>query len=313
MKKLLFILTVFLCSSELYAQQYIPMPTDSASWRSRHIFTDQGFYTITDFIVFLNGEDTVMNNITYKKLIVRTREGDYGFGSLWPPYTGQTANYADFCSIGMREYNKVVYLKSSWWQTEKVFFDFNSQVGDTVYPIQTVSVDTVISIDSVLIGSTYRKRFNIGLAFIKDSYIEGIGNNSTGIIRHPNVMMDQHHFHCFNSTQSYNTASYSPPTFTDSCGYINPLPVTTGLFEVKNEKTGAVYPNPFEDVLNVQTSTSGQLAIYNSLGQQVKTQSFYERGIQIVNGFMELPEGLYFLYVKDLKGNIVQTEKLNKK
>ncbi len=82
--------------------------------------------------------------------------------------------------------NKKVFYVDTMTYTEQLLYDFNLQVGDTVkgfYVSNNPCWDEivgglVVGIDSVMIGNSYRKRWNIGGCFnTPDIYfIEGIGS-----------------------------------------------------------------------------------------------------------------------------------------
>lgn len=79
--------------------------------------------------------------------------------------------------------NKKVYIQDPSTLQDTVLYDFNLLVGDTVpnwYTNQRSANGTpfiIQSIDSVLIGSTYRKKFNLNNAFPL-FFIEGIGSSN---------------------------------------------------------------------------------------------------------------------------------------
>jgi len=85
--------------------------------------------------------------------------------------------------------HKVFYIPAGS-AIEQLLYDFSLQVGDTITGyLANVGVCSwggvvVTSIDSILIGSEYRKRLNVaGDACVPGSFIEGIGGDA-GLLEH---------------------------------------------------------------------------------------------------------------------------------
>jgi hypothetical protein len=180
MKKIIcFAIVVLLGFSKLQSQgeyEYVPFPTSNATWHEAYSYYEGNryeAYTIT-------GEDTIMNDFTYKKLFFY--------------YTAEFDPNSAKCIGGIREdENKRVYyrgevvhyLKPSesamgiygggLFGNEVLLYDFSLSVGDTLKAGNFTAPLTeyydcgeclvVSSIDTVKVGNSYRKKFNFKLGF----------------------------------------------------------------------------------------------------------------------------------------------------
>src|SRR5204863_2804445 len=115
--------------------------------------------------------------------------------------------------------NRKVFFVSPSNTTEQLLYDFNMQVGDTVKGyIETFTSpsDTVKSIDSVLVGNSYRKRWTINTGFLWEvRFIEGIGSIH-GLIEFSwgnTYYAPVYFFGCFaqNGQTLYNYSTFSGP------------------------------------------------------------------------------------------------------
>lgn len=170
MRQFLFLLILFFSSSLLEAQTYVPFPTDSAKWKvTYHSAASQCLYTVAEFQYIMNG-DTVIGTTTYKKLY---DSGVY-YGSCTP---------MSFGSINLiyEDSAKHIFMRYFNTNTDTLLYDFNLNVGDTVKGLLVGNCNPTIvtSIDSILIHSSYRKRFNYSNqsypCIAMGSIIEGIG------------------------------------------------------------------------------------------------------------------------------------------
>jgi hypothetical protein len=132
--------------------------------------------------------DTLINGEYYANLtVVQEHELEPGFFSPNPcPYW---ASVSTFYGGAIRESNKRVFYFDPDLNSERVIYDFNLVEGDTVpdpNPIFSYEYERIIqSIDSVLIGGSYRKRYNLSNLGSNSAIIEGIGSTH-GLL--PNLM-----------------------------------------------------------------------------------------------------------------------------
>jgi hypothetical protein len=291
------------------AQQYTPMPTSDA--RTAYVGFNYGASgdQFINYLLILNGEDTVIRGKTFKKIMIRYTfdTGSNSFRTI--------ADYPDKFYAGIREENKKVYVTFSdsngylpkgyslFTDTSKdrLLYDFNAMVGDTIpapgvrgIPINII---TVTAIDSVLVGSQYHKVFKTS----EGPYIiEGIGTTS-GLFYYESFQHTAVSFSCFSHGQDLYPANPDP-----SCYYIHAYNTPTSISNTNTERDITVYPNPFTDELTIEAN--GNITIYNSIGQVVLTQEL-KNGTTMINT-SDYPQGLYHVILKNKEGNITGTHKI---
>ena len=188
MKKIILTINISLLSISSFAQKeykYVPFPTSDAIWSEVYYFHDDGYFhddsedrspAYERFAV--NGEDTIINGISYKKI--------YMF--LNTEFDKNTASY-----IGaLREdEQKRIWLKMDksihlykprlFSNAEEILlYDFSVKEGDTIKSeyFNIAGGDVVVEkIDTIKIGNTYRKKIKIKTdQWINLEWIEGIGS-----------------------------------------------------------------------------------------------------------------------------------------
>jgi hypothetical protein len=174
MKNLLFIiLAILTLNSKGQTSVYHPMPDSSAVWNfQRDVNCTSVFWFTNTYSITISG-DTIINSQTYHKLIKP-------FFTHFSNSTSCTGGEGIGYQGAFREeiINKKVFFVPPYDSLETLLYDFNLQVGDTVKGyIEEIAVqkDTVVAIDSILIGSDYRKRWKINQDF-NIFFIEGIGS-----------------------------------------------------------------------------------------------------------------------------------------
>lgn len=233
---------------------------------------------------FIKG-DTVINSILYHKIY----------------YYGQSSNLVG--GIRNEVSSKKVYficLKSSSsppphcgsQSSEKILYDFNAGVGDTVFYGNCGISWKVNSIDSIkLLDGTTRKVFksNFGPAMA----IEGIGNNGSFLCGTQDGMTYLSLL-CFQKDGM--TLYSSPPSPYNSSQ--NPCMGPVAVHE-KDEAIlhTRIAPNPFRIQTTLQTDNflhNATLTVDNCFGQAV-TQIKNINGQKIVFYRNNLPSGIYFI------------------
>jgi len=184
--------------------------------------------------------------------------------------------------------------------TDSLLYDYNLTVGDTIKGIisQFYSQDdtnrTVLTVDSVLIGSQYHKRWNFSQSVLGDSVfiIEGIGTSS-GLIEplYPWVTewTDRHLICVKDSLQTYFISNYYS---TVGCNLIVSI-----RNELNLRNSISIYPNPFSNETTIkadQEIKNSTILIIDSFGKQVK-QINNITGREIKLHLENLSGGIYFL------------------
>ena len=177
-KKLTIIVLTSLINLITYSQEYeyIPFPDSNAIWSEIYQppLNMYGDFPPPIFERFcLNGEDTIINEIRYKKLFIFY---DSIFNKTKATYIG-----------GIREdENKRVYFKGNslhflkpvLHSEEIVLYDFSLNAGDTIREINCMpDMDILIvdKVDTIQIANTMRKRIHFNpMPWVE--WIEGIGS-----------------------------------------------------------------------------------------------------------------------------------------
>jgi hypothetical protein len=297
MKKLLLICTTML--SVLANGQtsiYRPFPDSNAVWNINFysgcmIGTDQEFYSIT-----FSG-DTTINSLTYHKLFSPFVQSFISGGCNVTHTTGYKG------AIRQDTTNKKVFYVPPTDLNEQLLYDFTLQVGDTVKGFLesfAFQPDVVLSIDSVLVGDNYHKRWIINTCY-NIYLIEGIGSTFGLIELSPGCITDYDGYTitCFQQ----NGQSIYPDT-TSNCQLI------TSIYSIDpNSSKVKVFPNPSNGLITVdfeQPSNIREIKVTDLLGNIVKQQkTFNNKKIYIDN----LPSGVYILTIFD-KDNKTINEKI---
>lgn len=249
MKKSILIVFFFnlICANYSQAQQYYPFPTSNAFWRVDWAgmpcfpppFDNTGHYQ------YVITGDTVINALTYHKII---RSGYPGCNA--EPFMGTSPNGA----FRNDTLNKKVFFISADSTNEALLYDFNLTIGDTVHgyleniaqammgPTYCAVID---SVDSVLINSSYRKRWKFKPYLFNtpnnwDGYIiEGIGNTLGLLEGFLNRFESNGHLICYseNGVPLYG----SSPCETVSVNAIN-----------KNKYGISLFPNPISEKQDIE-------------------------------------------------------------
>lgn len=298
LKKYAFMLvTVFLTLTVGHGQTnvYHPFPDSNAIWNIH--FDVNCFMNGTgneDYSIIISG-DTLINNQTYHKLTT-----PYVLSYSTGTCGGITTGYKG--AIRQDTTNKKVFFIPPADTTEKLLYDFTMQVGDTVKGYigeNALPQDIIVqSIDSVLAGSNYRKRWVINPCYQLD-FIEGIGSTYGLIKRAPGCAVDQAYYTitCF---QQNGQALY--PDTTANCQLI------TSLNSI--DKIGCqinAFPNPSNGSFTVNFGQSiKEIRLADLLGNTVLQQMVNNTSkIEISN----LQSGYYTLTAID-KNNKTTVRKI---
>ena len=300
MKKLLLIIIIFIAlSSNGQTSIYHPFPDSNAVWNIQCSFYcwlppyDIGgkSYSIT----FSN--DTVIGSQSYHKLII----------PFDPPYTS-------ICGGGPAQLNvykgairqdssiKKVFIVPPTYNTEQLLYDFNMQVGDTVQGYIASCTIIVKSIDSVLVGSSYRKRWLVGFPATSPfhiDFIEGIGS-TYGLVELFPCPTDQPDIsiNCFKQ----NGQSLYPST-TTNCELITSV---NSIDKISNEIN--IFPNPSNGsfTIDLDNAVIKEIKLYDLLGNIIFCK---QTNNQTKFNIDNLQRGVYILTLID-KNNRTTNRKI---
>jgi hypothetical protein len=275
---------------------YHPMPDSNAIWRVDYS---------TGLMV--TGSTICMNCLKYQDQISGdTIIGGNAFLKIYR--TGWNYNYdqnlgCNFydltCTINqykgaLREdtASKKVYFHDGQNQ-DTLLYDFTLNVGDTLKQQYNAPMAPFIvhSIDSILIGSTYRKRWNYHVdQGLPVSVIEGIGS-TTGLLESLFIFEQGGNLVCF----SINDTTYYPSYNSTNCQLI-----TSGIKEnaiANNQIT--LFPNPATTTITLHFTMSNincQLSIEDVLGNKIYQQQI-TNATQATIDISTWSEGVYFYEV----------------
>jgi len=301
MKKLL-LLSVTLLSLFANGQTsvYHPFPDSNAVWNIH--FTANCFSNGNgdeSYSISISG-DTLINSLTYQKLITQFKIS-FSTGTCFGPAIGYKG------AIREDTANRKIFFVPPSQNTEQLLYDFTMQVGDTVGGyIESqviVSPDVVQSIDSVLVGSTYRKRWNTN-SYYDVHFIEGIGSTYGLIAQSPGsgpiADLPEYTITCFQQ----NGQTLYPDTLTN-CDLITSVSsLEKNIIKIK------VFPNPSNGKFIIETENMGniEIEIYNVLAEKISTISHFKQQVLNEIDLSNSPKGIYFIKIYD--GVEIHTEKI---
>ena len=266
---------------------YHPFPDSNACWNFNFSQAICIFgYSFEEYSIIIEG-DTTINDQIYHTL--NTPYVDFFTNGTCTQINGSGYKGA----VRQDIQNKKVYYIPPLSSTEHLLYDFNMGIGDTVQGYtapNTGTYDTVILIDSVLVGNNYRKRW-----FTNDWYeiyfIEGIGSTFGLIENSPGYSTDANTYglECFMQNEN---ALY--PDTNINCQLIT----STGDIEDFTNKVH-VFPNPSQGSFFIsfdQPDNIRKIQITDLVGNIV-----FQSEIKHQKQFSteKFPAGFYLLKVSD--------------
>lgn len=309
-KKHILILTIHLLTLMVTQGQtniYHPFPNSAAIWTET--FSQNPCYcppigwctgNCGDYHKYSMNGDTLFGSHYYQKIYDTPAHYQYGtqYSGVFP--------YTKTFSMGIRQdtLTKKIYMFNTNF-ADTLLYNFDLNVGDTlpssfVNDNSTLTRNYVSSIDSILIGTTYRKQYHVSSINPTDSnyvqLIEGIGSNFGLTARLAPPFETGNILNCF--SQNNVTMYVNPNNWMGDCNF------TLSIKETKNISplSFSVYPNPFSSsTILTSNQTDFTVTIYNLCGERVKQiQTFTKQTILTRDN---LPSGLYFICLT--KGNII--------
>ncbi len=253
------LLFVILLANYAFSQKYAPF-SSKGSWNvvdQHSILVNDQFKSDTLISRYFLSGDTLIDNNRYVKLNVE---------NINPASSPRTIG-------ALREDNKRVYYRGEQFgggqpfgsDYEFVLYDFNKQIGDTIFHDSYHSVYSVIKgIDSVQIDLSYRKRYQIEsnniYDFPEEYWIEGIGNVNSGLLGSITQGTT-----CMGCQMSIENICYKED---DNVLYLNPKyadcsgnKVTKGIKEINNSKITVIYDKNSKKLFLTNDSSEGDLSI----------------------------------------------------
>ena len=288
MKQLItiFYITFLLGTTNLQAQNYIPMAVDSAVWLKGYNRDIDGNFTRYE-MEFTNG-DTIVNGIHYYKV--------YGQGS----HSSQVSKDSFRLRMLIRDSPATKIVNGIVLNNPNILcptlvdiplFNFNP----FFHPIHGGAIVTncngvyynLFQIDTINIYGMDRRRFTMDFG----SWIEGVGSSTGGV--NPVV------------GGSGELVDYCRGTPNDCGAY-----AWVNTKDIRTYQNGKLYPNPAHHQARLELEeyiNNGQIRIYNLLGQLQSEQLFV--GQEAVLEVGDYEKGIYMVQVFD-GGELVFGEKL---
>ncbi len=240
-----------------------------------------------EYTIYMKGDTTIGSN-QYHKL--------YASGLTYcqgPPSYYFNQYRGAFREDGTRK----VYAVKQFALNETLVYNYNWQVGDTVLNGPPY---VVTSIDSILIGSTYRKRWWTNAWFgaaggngdPSVSMIEGIGSTSGLLCAFECQGVEEGSV--LNGMTQNNQLDYSKNTGLCNFG--------VGMKEYK--MNWEIFPNPTTGVISTPENTK-EITVTNSLGEIV-FQGLEGKGLKQEIDISHLHPGIYFVSIKTPEGTLTR-------
>ncbi len=296
MKKLSLIIILFWQCTIADAQTsvYHEFPDSNATW---NVFWSHGGLEYCAEHVYSFSDDTLINGLVYQKIV----DSSYGYNwarNNWLPYGYCDTRYTSAPSIGyfaIREDipQRKVYIIPSGDTIPQLLYDFNLNVGDTLNSYIVPVPIIVLSVDSILINSDYRKRWTYNTDIATFYIIEGIGS-SCGLLEASFFELGSN-LDCFSQNDQTLYPAYDA---TSGCVFI------TSILENKEmENELFILPNPSDGKFQVKWNgiKANTLEITDILGNIIVE-------FRIKNSVMDLdltsqPKGIYLIKITDSSGN----------
>lgn len=274
---------LFFATLNSNCQSYIPLLQSGNQWNVLDDEVNPTRYTS----IFKVDVDTIINGKSCKK-IVSTLD------------SSSTASFIFICYMHEDTVTKKIYTLDNQYN-HKLYFDFNAQVGDSLFIPSMMSgfasCDTFIvaQVGNETYGGISRKK--ITLDFLSgtnifhdvDVWIEGIGSMH-GLIfgtLSPLFVGSQYKLLCMSNNDQL---IYQNPNLS-YCYYSN-----VGI-ETVDKQDVLLYPNPVSDVLNICNleNKKAQMQVFDSFGCLVLQQNLSEANNQI--SLSNLKAGMYNMLI----------------
>ena len=279
-------------ASTSVGQSYVSFPDSNAMWRVDYWDQDCWLGPGMQYQDIMTG-DTIIDSNTYKK-IERSGISNCPFVYLIEGYVG---------AIRKDTVQKKVFYRSPTAQTDILLYEFGLNVGDTLAPGYIAQgIETVDSIDSVLIGNQYRRRMHISGGGIASPcfIIEGIGSNF-GLLE----SLVSFEFGGILMCMKVDTSVIFPSN--PSSGQCDTM--VAGINDAVIAKFQIMaQPNPFTDQTTIKfqnpNSKSHTLTLYNIQGRLIRSSPEITSG-EVVIERGNMSKGLYFFELRSEEGILV--------
>ncbi len=293
MKQLPILFFIFLCSTFLTAQQYIPMAVDSATWLMAYTDENPNF---SEFIAYRIEGDTVVNSISYKKIYSYKFKENRLFNSTRQliglmrddiaerkVYGGIFSEFEDELRTFISEESRCTWGSLDAF-AEHLLYDFTLSVGDSIDNCMLARPAVITEADTIRMYGYNRFGYKITGGSDYTSMTEGIGT-CIGIFKGSDCFFTGGGF-------SYSLVNYCIGPLSD-CGLL------TSTSDLSLEPQFELRPNPVADILKIDSPYPiKNLSLYNMEGRFLSKVS----DSNSINLSDYLP-GIYLVKIEDNLGN----------
>lgn len=301
MKKvfLLIAMAVFGVAAAYAQQQYqpVPFPTGRAYWCERYdsVGVVNGYlgYIPLRYAFFTNGEDTLIDGISYKKLFY-SPDGDTSNSFYYGGIFEDSLRRVHYC--GHDSPHQPDFISSTSGYMSGIIYDFSIKVGDTLLMDDLLIVTRIDTID---LGGVLRKRFHF--EYMDFTWIEGIGS-TYGLLFY-NGMKPLCEYCSWNKLLCViQNDSLIYHWGTDNCFTTNTI--------TSPESTPSItaYPNPTKDRITLEFGEArfSTLRLVNAAGATVLETALTGHEPQHTLQLKDLPAGIYSCILSGKDGTATQ-------
>ncbi len=269
MKKAYLLLVILLVVSTKFAmtQTYYPFQTDTAKWSVTSWFHNYpGGYSHETVFFFING-DTIFDTVTYSKIYRVVPQSTYEIDTASAEYIGglrednQKHIYYKPAKLN-QEFTIHCYIENSTLD-EFLLYRFDVALGDVFELNEFIPFPVgVEGVDSVLVGSQYRRRLQIGGLQYED-WIEGIGSMTSLFGNFCPLFESGDDLWCYEDPETF---FIGPMNETDRCTYF-----IVGQEENHSSEI-TLFPNPATHLFqinNPENQPINQILFFDQLGHLV--------------------------------------------
>lgn len=262
-----------------------PLPDSGAHWNYSVTGMCQFWaFPVDSYSILIDG-DTVINGNVYHKLYTPIVVHGTSCTYELPGYKGAFRNDT---------LNRKVYYVPPSSPSDTLLYDFNLQAGDTIkgWLGSDISPSTVVSIDSVVVGNSYRRRW------VLDNYsvtiIDGIGSTYGLVVPFPGIWAVDFLEYRLDCYADFSGTSF--PSHLSNCQLIN------GLTEIPDSKPAIkLLPNPAKDQFRVEAPIAGEatMKLINTSGSVIREfKSTFHSGRSGLIGIDGLSPGIYGIDIR---------------
>lgn len=304
MKKVIFlpIIIMFLIVNSAIAQQYYPFQTDTAKWSVTSWFHNYpGGYSHETVFFFING-DTIFDTVTYSKIYRVVPQSTYEIDTASAEYIGglrEDSQKHIYYKPGElnQEFTIHCYIENSTLD-EFLLYRFDVALGDVFELNEFIPFPVgVAGVDSVLVGSHYRRRLQIAGTQYED-WIEGIGSMTSLFGNFCPLFESADDLWCYEDPETF---FIGPMNETERCTYF-----IVGQEENHSSEI-TLFPNPATNLIQINNSENqpiNQILFFDQLGHLVWQIANPDKTIDV----SKLSPGMYVVEI--VSGNTHLKRKL---